>query len=223
MLKLDPRKEELLNALVREYVRTAEPIGSLHLAEKAGLDVSPATVRNELAELEQAGFLGQPHTSAGRIPTELAYRYFIEHLANSKPTQAKMKQDSQHAVADESHEQLKAAARMLAAQASECVFVSVDGDVYITGLSNLFAKPELSVHRMALEMGTVLDRLEGMIQTLAASDSPRALIGSENPLYHEGGMVYSSHGPRMRIGFFGPMRMDYERTIGLLRAFNDEF
>ena len=87
MDKLDNRKEALLETLVREYVKTAEPVGSLHLARRAGLEVSSATVRNELAELEEAGYLVQPHTSAGRVPTELAYRYFIEHLAHHKSGQ----------------------------------------------------------------------------------------------------------------------------------------
>src|SRR5512133_1184639 len=84
MKKLDNRKEALLETLVREYVKTAEPVGSLHLAEKAGLDLSAATVRNELAELEEMDYLTQPHTSAGRIPTERAYRYFVEHLAHHR-------------------------------------------------------------------------------------------------------------------------------------------
>ena len=82
MEKLDSRKEALLETLVREYVKTAEPVGSLHLAERAGLDISAATVRNELSELEESGYLIQPHTSAGRVPTEAAYRYFVEHLAH---------------------------------------------------------------------------------------------------------------------------------------------
>ncbi|HXG39410.1 MAG TPA: heat-inducible transcriptional repressor HrcA [Candidatus Limnocylindrales bacterium] len=78
---LDPRAEAILRAVIEEYVATAAPVGSLALVERYGLGVSSATVRNVLAELEAAGLVSQPHTSAGRVPTDAGYRYYVESLA----------------------------------------------------------------------------------------------------------------------------------------------
>ena len=81
--ELDPRARQVLGAVIREYIATAEPVASTQLVRGYRLDVSPATVRNELAALEEAGLLTHPHTSAGRVPTDLGYRYFIETLMPS--------------------------------------------------------------------------------------------------------------------------------------------
>ncbi len=78
---LDERKTAILRAVVQEYISTAQPVGSTHVAASSGLNVSSATVRNEMAVLEQEGYLAQPHTSAGRIPTDKGYRFFVDHLA----------------------------------------------------------------------------------------------------------------------------------------------
>jgi len=79
------RQLEILKAIVDEYVSTEEPVGSKTLATRAGLGVSPATIRNEMALLEDAGLITQPHTSAGRIPTNKGYRVFVDQLAQVKP------------------------------------------------------------------------------------------------------------------------------------------
>lgn len=77
---LDDRKTAILSAVVQEYISTAQPVGSSHIAEAPAIKVSSATVRNEMAQLEHEGYLVQPHTSAGRIPTDKGYRYFVDHL-----------------------------------------------------------------------------------------------------------------------------------------------
>jgi heat-inducible transcriptional repressor len=77
---LDERKTAILRAIVHEYIATAQPVGSTHIANAPGVHVSSATVRNEMAVLEQEGFLVQPHTSAGRIPTDKGYRFFVDHM-----------------------------------------------------------------------------------------------------------------------------------------------
>ncbi|MBW3615439.1 MAG: heat-inducible transcriptional repressor HrcA [Actinobacteria bacterium] len=77
---LDERKAEILRAVVEEYIDTAQPVGSSRLVQSGGLQVSPATVRNELSVLEREGYLIQPHTSAGRVPTEKGYRFFVDQL-----------------------------------------------------------------------------------------------------------------------------------------------
>lgn len=78
---LDERKTAILRAVVQEYIGTGQPVGSTHIANAPGISVSSATVRNEMAVLEQEGFLAQPHTSAGRIPTDKGYRFFVDHLS----------------------------------------------------------------------------------------------------------------------------------------------
>ena len=85
---LDDRKAAVLRAVVREYIETAQPVGSAHVARTTNLGVSPATVRNEMAALEHEGYLTQPHTSAGRVPTDKGYRFFVDQLTEpgSLPT-----------------------------------------------------------------------------------------------------------------------------------------
>jgi heat-inducible transcriptional repressor len=77
---LDERKAKILQAVVEEYIDTAQPVGSGHVAKAPGVQVSSATVRNDFAVLEAEGYLAQPHTSAGRVPTEKGYRFFVDHL-----------------------------------------------------------------------------------------------------------------------------------------------
>src|ERR671922_2603407 len=84
--ELTPRQREILARVVEEYVSTGQPVGSKHLVERAGLAVSPSTVRSDLAELEARGLLTHPHTSAGRVPTERGYRFYAgELLARQEP------------------------------------------------------------------------------------------------------------------------------------------
>jgi len=78
---LDERKASILCAVVQEYISTGLPVGSAHIVKSTGLQVSSATVRNDMVWLEQEGFLVQPHTSAGRIPSDKGYRYFVDHVA----------------------------------------------------------------------------------------------------------------------------------------------
>lgn len=82
---LSERRLEVLRAIVQDYVGTEEPVGSKALTERHKLGVSPATVRNDMAVLEDEGFIAQPHTSAGRIPTDKGYRLFVDKLAGSSP------------------------------------------------------------------------------------------------------------------------------------------
>lgn len=81
---LDKRKKEILQAVIDEYINTAEPVSSATLVNKYGLDYSSATVRNELAELEDNGYLDKPHTSSGRVPSEKGYRFYVDELINDE-------------------------------------------------------------------------------------------------------------------------------------------
>jgi heat-inducible transcriptional repressor len=91
MGRLDGRKAAILSAIVRHYVRTGEPVGSRTLVEQYALGVSPATVRNEMAALEEADYIYQPHTSAGRVPTDAGYRHFVDALSDYRLTPAEQR------------------------------------------------------------------------------------------------------------------------------------
>ena len=93
--ELGQRKAAVLHAIVEEYVRTGEPVGSETIAERAGLGVSSATIRNEMAALEELGFLSHPHTSAGRIPTDAGYRHYVDML----PARGRLKEAQRRAIA----------------------------------------------------------------------------------------------------------------------------
>src|SRR3989441_13255123 len=85
---LDDRKLAVLRAIVRDYVSTMEPVGSKSLVDRHHFDVSPATIRNDMAVLEEQGFIAQPHTSAGRVPTDKGYPLFVDRLSSVKPLSA---------------------------------------------------------------------------------------------------------------------------------------
>ncbi|MDE6733577.1 MAG: heat-inducible transcription repressor HrcA, partial [Oscillospiraceae bacterium] len=82
---MEPRAAKILAAVVDAYIRTGEPVGSKALAQDAGIGVSPATIRNTMAALEADGYLGHPHTSAGRVPTYKGFRYYVENLMDPEP------------------------------------------------------------------------------------------------------------------------------------------
>jgi heat-inducible transcriptional repressor len=98
--ELTSRQQMILSLVVREYVATAAPVGSKGLADRFGLGVSSATIRNELARLEELGYLSHPHTSAGRMPTEAGYRYFVERLMG----EAKLPVDEERTIAHQFHQ-----------------------------------------------------------------------------------------------------------------------
>jgi len=89
---LDDRRSQILRALIEEYIRTGEPVSSQSVLDLSGLDVSSATVRNDLAQLESYGFVIQPHRSSGRIPTHQGYRFYVDHLAPSQLRQGTRRQ-----------------------------------------------------------------------------------------------------------------------------------
>src|SRR3954451_21332778 len=102
---LDERKASILRAVVEEYIQTAQPVGSGHIASAPGVQVSSATVRNEMAALESEGFLAQPHTSAGRSPTEKGYRYFVDAI--TQPSLDRTASQQVRAFFDQAHGEIE--------------------------------------------------------------------------------------------------------------------
>jgi heat-inducible transcriptional repressor len=123
--ELDPRAQQVLGAVIREYITTAEPVASAQLVRSYKLDVSPATVRNELSALEEAGLLMHPHTSAGRVPTDLGYRYFIETLMPS----ASLRADEQVTVSHQFQQALQDTAAWLRVAASSLARLTAEASI----------------------------------------------------------------------------------------------
>ncbi len=101
---MDNRKSRLLNSIIEEYIDSAEPVGSGLIVEKYNLNVSPATVRNEMMELEKEGFIYQPHTSAGRVPTEAGYKFYVGNSKKKKDLNSAVKKKLQEAAMQEAGE-----------------------------------------------------------------------------------------------------------------------
>ncbi|MEA2685627.1 MAG: heat-inducible transcriptional repressor [Actinomycetota bacterium] len=104
---LDDRKAAILRAVVQEYIQSGQPVGSAHLARARNLGVSPATVRNEMAALERDGFLAHPHTSAGRIPTDKGYRFFVDNIGVPQGTLEPGQKQQVHTFFARAHGQLE--------------------------------------------------------------------------------------------------------------------
>jgi heat-inducible transcriptional repressor len=129
--ELGPRARQVLGAVIREYIATAEPVASIQLVRGYRLDVSPATVRNELAALEEAGLLTHPHTSAGRVPTDLGYRYFIETLMPSPS----LRPEEQVTVSHQFQQALQDTAAWLRVAASSLARLTAEASIVTTPAS----------------------------------------------------------------------------------------
>jgi transcriptional regulator of heat shock response len=235
MTSLSERQEILLKMTVRRYVKSAEPVSSEFLSENSGLGVSSATIRNELSDLEEMGYVVQPHTSAGRIPTETGYRYYVGHfMTKSKLEDSKFETlKSAVASADSDAEKLRRAAKALAEASAETALIGFTArDVYYTGLTNLFTKPEFRELALVTTMSKVLDHLDEVMgrvfpfvpRSLGEGGTVshiKILVGSENPFGPECGVLMTSvpFGDGWGLmALLGPMRMDYDADAALLET-----
>lgn len=221
-MRLDTRKEQLLAFVVREHSRTAEPVASEVVREKAGLDVSPATIRAEMAALEKAGYLKQPHTSAGRVPTEEGYRYYIGNCMEEKNVEQDVDalRNTMHA-GDEQGARMKRLAQKLASEVREGVFVGFPpSSAYYTGLSYLFDQPEFESQALVRHLGDIIDNLDTIVAELFEEIRPgvQVYVGGDNPFGENCGTVLLRAGQdQPMMGVLGPIRMDYDRTIAMMR------
>jgi len=193
------------------------------LVEKYKLDISPATVRNELMSLEEKGCIYQPHTSSGRVPTEIAYLLDLEELSlRKKDLKTTDKEVLDRALNDAIENNLKPVAKVLADLSANAVFWAFHkNDLYHTGLSNLFAQAEFKHSEVACDVSQVIDRMEEIIDELFddLSEESHTYIGSNNPFGNFLGVTllkYRRNGVSGLVGILGPMRMDYSRNLSLL-------
>lgn len=225
-MALSERLGAILRAVVDEYIRTGEPVASKVIVDKYLGGVSPATVRNDMAALEEMGYVHQPHTSAGRVPTEIGYRYYIEHFVKAERVE-KVALELRDAVnnAENPTAMLRAAARALVHMSGNAAIVSSeDAGPQVTGLAKLMQQPEFDDMERRMEVAQALDHAEQAIADLlqkVREEEVAVWIGRENPLGAELASVVVRvrlpNGEIGMLGLMGPLRMRYGRNIGLLQ------
>ncbi len=217
---METRPALILKLLTEDYIQTATPVASQALVDKYRLDFSPATVRNDLADLEEAGYIVQPHISAGRIPTELAYRQLVTALELKTPTSA-VKKLLEPALADFSNS-WKPLAKVLAQLTNSGVFWSFHRyDSYYTGLSGLLSQPEFKQLSMVYDISQVIDSLEEIIDDLfnQISEEPVIRLGSDSPFGPFSSTILTKYRFGQHTGLFGllaPLRTDYQTNFNLI-------
>ena len=224
---LDKRKSALLSAIIKEHIKSGEAVGSAVLVDKYGFDLSPATIRNEMVALEKEGYIFQPHTSAGRIPTEQGWQYYLNNSLKDKTLSVKEKNDldAVFKTQEESELKVKNLAKKLAEISCETIIVGFNPDyVYYTGLSQLFRQPEFSQYDLICHVSEVIDHLDDVISRLfkeVRENDFKILLGEENPFGRECGAIVSKYlNKKGEAGIFtllGPARMAYENNLALLK------
>ncbi len=226
VVSMDDRLKQLLRLVIEDVVETGEPVGSQRLVEAYNLEVSSATIRNWLVELEDEGYLVQPHTSAGRIPTEKGYRFYLSELMRERTLRQRELRNLRQAalMLGESALHIKQLAKIVADLAQDAVVLADPRSTTVsTGLSHLLAQPEFSNRERVMNFGDVLDRMDEIVTELRQRtfDQPTALIGKDCPFGEECGSVFLTLRDGTLLGILGPMRMDYSRGFTLLRTTKD--
>lgn len=224
------RHQQLLIVLIREYIRTANAISSNRLADVVPFSASPATIRHLLRDLEIEGYLWQPHTSAGRIPTDAGYRLYVDSLILQDLNQQRVRQLT--ARLREIQRQYNLPTRALSRLLSELArTIAVSGSmhsrhVHEAGLRLLLEQPEASQPAAIHEVSVLLDDIDYLLETLSADESNtvQAFIGQENPVVKGEYTAIVARRARMRndqdvfLLLIGPKRMPYEQHLPLLNA-----
>ncbi len=230
-IELDERKKRILEAIVRDYLHTAEAVGSRTIWRSYMPDLSPATIRNEMADLEAMGFIVQPHTSAGRIPTDLGYRYYVDHLMKSRQLTVKEEEVISEGlkrihrdVEEALHQTLRTLSHLLE-YASVVATLSNKTRVYSSGFSHMLKQPEFSdvkYTRHVMEVVEEEDLMAEMVREYTTEKGITIRIGSENKFKEvkDCSVVMSSYEMKNAaaggIGVIGPTRMSYARVAGIL-------
>ncbi len=231
------RKKLILNAIVSEYIDTAEPVSSVTIVNKYKAGCSSATVRNEMADLEDMGYLDKPHTSAGRIPSGRGYRFYVDSLFPYKAPEsagAKLRRAflSQLTEADDVIEK---ASEFISRFTNYTVIASDSYEnmprrVYTGGVVNIFNHPEYKNLEKARRLISFIDSRDSIYRVISELDdgaSLRILIGDENTYedLKDCSMVISHYrdprGRRGGLGIIGPTRMHYAQVVASLATVTD--
>lgn len=224
---MDERKLIILNTIIKEHVKTGAPVGSGVLVDKYKLDISPATVRNEMAELEEEGYIRQPYTSAGRVPTQKAYHLYISNL-KEKQISEKDAEILKQALKAGDEISFKQTAKEMAKISQVAVFWAFHrNNFYYTGISNLFSQPEFSQPNLIYDISTIIDRMDEIIDEIfdETKEEAKILLGQANPFCDFCSAIlvkYRKSGKTGLFGVLGPMRMDYEKNLALVKFVNSK-
>lgn len=235
-MPMTQRQRQILNAIVEQYAEVASPVGSNLLAKLFG--VSSATIRAEMAELERLGYIAQPHTSAGRIPTDKGYRLYVNTLNEEADTGERQISSTERragrALAARvgpggvPERMIKSTVDTLVELTHNLGLATIGNQLYMSGLSNLFGQPEFINGMQVRQVAQLLDNLEPWLREAALNEPLSVYIGQENPIGRSAGcslIVSRFRGPfsdRSYIGILGPTRQSYRDVMALVRRAGEE-
>lgn len=229
---LTARQTQVLKALIDEYIEVTTPVGSENLDKKYNLGVSPATIRNEMVALTHLGYLKQPHTSSGRVPTPIAMKFYIDQLMEEKQMslteEVKTKEDVWDARKN-IDSLLEEATHSLAKQTKSLAVAATDGGKFWhSGYANIFTNPEFADLHVCANLFSMLeevDRMQELFFVKASSGSPIDVLFGEElgwPNLDPIGIVathFNIYGKKGALGVIGPVRLSYSTIIPTLRYF----
>jgi heat-inducible transcriptional repressor len=231
---ISDRQKAILFAMIEEHVKTAQPISSQMVCETFDFDVSPATMRSEIARLEEEGYLSQPHTSAGRVPTDKGYRLFVDALVLHKERENKKARSALCHITNleqETYAAFAELARAVATLAGSTVFSgSLRSHAFFkAGVHDTLSQPELEDSVLRKRFGDMVDSIEKDLPAFAdvlEHNKPAVFIGKENPLLkaRDFSMLVSRckiSGGDGVVVILGPKRMNYRRSLDALDALCD--
>ncbi len=226
---MNERQSHVLVAVIEEYTKTGLPVGSGALVSKYHFDVSPATLRSDMAHLEEMGLLHQPHTSAGRIPTDKGYRYFVEEIMPERELSRKEQQTLQKELL-----QLRAQNQRLTRTTAKLLstlsgYVAVSGiphnnDFSEHGLRTLLQNVDTDnldeICALAESLDYIDEKCEELMMELSDGET-KIFIGSENPLsqtknYSMVVSQYEQNGEKGIVALIGPKNMAYDKNKSLI-------
>ena len=223
------RQRQILSAIVEQHAEIAAPIGSVMLAKLFG--VSSATIRSEMVRLEEMGMITQPHTSAGRIPTDAGYRFYVNMLnetpvenalpgfyRSAKAIEARVNTHSDHA-----DRAIRSAVDSLVELTQNLGIATIGDELYMSGIGNLFSQPEFASALHTQSVARLLDNLEPWLREAAPNEPLNVYIGAENPIGKTSGVSLiisryrSPYSDKSYIGVLGSTRQSYDKVMRLVR------
>ena len=231
MKTLDARKQKILGAVVNDYLQSAEPVSSDKIYKKYMRDISPATIRNEMAELEEDGFLQHPHTSSGRVPSDLGYRYFVNQLMKLRCLTHKEIQfiEKEYKNAGKNVEELLHTTLKIASTLSHLLAVitapKMPFKVISSGMTNIIKQPEFNDTEHIKNILSVIeheDLIEHIMDESAKDDDVTIRIGSEikHKKIKDCSIIISKYdlfGESVgTISIIGPTRMTYSKITSVV-------
>ena len=233
--EIGARKDRILAIAIEEYIKTVSPVSSSFIAKGFPLDLSSATIRNILADLEEDGYLTHPHTSAGRVPTQQGYRYYVDNLMHEIQLLEEEKRLIKSEYEKESRELeflLDKTSRVLADITHYTSIVSVDGwdnKIFLKGTNFVVDYPEYNDIQKIEKILSALDEKETLLEIINQylDHKINIYIGYEMHCteINSCSLAVSSYrtksGPSGRIAVLGPTRMDYQRVVSALDYFSD--